>query len=235
MYRSYQVGLALVIAVARISGQTPQEPQRSIVTTGQGETQVTPDRAAIRVTVETRASTAAEAAAENARRSRATQDSLRTAGVAASQISTAGYSVSPEYRYERATGQRIVGYVAHNTIRVETKQLDHVGALIDAAMAGGANTIGDVEFSSSNSDEARRTALVSAVQQARADADAMARAAGGTLGALEQLSVTPMGMYRPVMLAKAQVAAADAAPTPIEPGELTMNMTVTATWTFVPH
>jgi uncharacterized protein YggE len=71
----------------------PPPPQ--VVATGQGEVKVTPDRATVMVTVETRGKTAAAAGAENARITRVTLDALRAQRLPNEQLSTADYSVYP--------------------------------------------------------------------------------------------------------------------------------------------
>jgi len=75
-------------------------------------------------------------------------------------------------------------------------------------------------------------ALAVAVANARADAEALARAAGGSLGALIEMT-TGEPQVRPVEMAMARVAAA-APRTPIEAGQQTVEATVTARWLFVP-
>src|SRR5678809_311476 len=69
-------------------------PQISVV--GRGEIKVSPDRATIQVSVQTRAATAATAANENATKQAAVIQALRSLGLGADQISTINYSVYPE-------------------------------------------------------------------------------------------------------------------------------------------
>ena len=72
-----------------------------------------------------------------------------------------------------------------------------------------------------------------AVERARADAEAMATAAGGRLGLLLELSsAASFGPPRPMAMAMARVAAP--APTPISEGTETNSASVTARWQFVP-
>src|SRR5687768_4612437 len=61
------IAAVAALAAAPLAAQTPQPPPPppQIVTNGEGEAQVTPDRARVHVAVETRGKTAAEAAAEN--------------------------------------------------------------------------------------------------------------------------------------------------------------------------
>jgi len=212
----------------------PAAPPAQVVAMASGETRVTPDRATLLVAVETRAPTAAKAGADNAVRLRATLDALMKLGLTREQLSTVDYSVSPDYQYD-PQGQRpprVSGYVARNTVRADVRKLDDLGRIIDAALAGGANSMGGVQFTSSRLDEARREALADAVKKARADAEAMAQAAGASLGQLVEVSSQPFQPPRPMMeMAQMRAVANDAAaPTPVNPGEFTVTATVSVRW-----
>jgi uncharacterized protein YggE len=239
IWRGWLLGIGLGIGGGRLVGaqvaQTSTAGVPSVTTTGEGEARISPDRATIFLGVQTRATTAAAAAADNARRQRAILDTLRASGLAADQISTVNYNVSPEMAYDRAGGApRVTGYTVSNTVRAEIRKLDDIGRVIDAGLAKGANQVSSLEFFASNSDDARRTALAAAVAKARADADAIARAAGGSLGALLELS-TSMPPVRPFEVAVRSAAVGQmAAPTPIEPGQQVIHAMVTARWAFVP-
>jgi uncharacterized protein YggE len=209
----------------------------TLVTSGQGEAKVTPDRATILVNVQTRGPTAVAAASENAQKTRAVLDALTKLDLPKDQLSTEGYTVYPEMRYDRDGGSpRVTGYVVTNTVRAETRRPEQAGAIIDAALAAGANVIGGLSFHASSIDEARRQAITAAVANARADAEAMARAAGGSLGPLLELStqgptIPPRPMYD---LAVARSRAMAAEPTPVNPGQQTVSVYVSARWQFNP-
>lgn len=220
-----------------VAGARARAAARPVITAGaEGQARVTPDRAIISIGVETHAATAAQAGAENARHQRAVIDTIKAMGVAAEQISTINYNVYPQQRYEPNKGDtapRIVGYTVSNTVRVEVRKLDQVGPIIDAALAKGANTISSLDFFSSNEDDARRSALAAAVQRARGDAEAMARGAGGQLGDLVELSSQFASIPRAMPTAMAFDAVARKAPTPINPGEQTITVSVTGRWRFI--
>ena len=230
-------GLAVgaLTAAQALAAQPPTTQMQSLVpqisTSANGEARVQPDRATIFFAVETRASTAARAGADNAQRQRAVLDTLRKSGLAEGQLSTTGYSVTPEMRHDGKEA-RVIGYVARNMVQAEVRRIDQVGALIDAALGAGANVVSSLRFYSSRGDEARRVALADAVAKARADADAIARAAGGSLGELVEVSTS--GPVRPFYGEEvaARASMADAT-TPIEPGEQTITVFVSARWRFV--
>jgi uncharacterized protein YggE len=212
-----------------------QPPIPQIVTSGQGESKIAPDRARIEISVQTRALTAAAAGAENARKQQAVLDALRKLGFASDQLSTVNYTLYPEMQYDKeGRTARVVGYTAMNTVRVEVRDLTLVGKAIDASLAAGANVISSLTFYASNTDEARRAALALAVSRARSDADAIAKAAGGSIGQLLEISTgeirVPIPMNK-MMMQAAGVRQADVA-TPIDPAEQTISAYVVARWAF---
>ena len=226
--------LAGVSSVAAAQAARPDSSRADIVTAGTGEAQFVPDRAAVYVGVETRATTAAAAARDNAQRQRAIIDAVVAAGVSREQISTENYSVAPNTRYDQATQRStVVGYIVSNVVRVEVRRIDQVASVLDAALAKGANQINSLDFFASNSDSARHVAIVQGVARARADAETLARAAGGSLGSLVELSTADAGP-RPMYRLDVRSAMAAAAPTPIEPGQQRVQVTVSARWRFVP-
>jgi uncharacterized protein YggE len=208
----------------------------ALVTSGQGEAKVAPDRASLLVNVQTRATTAAAAASDNATKTRAVLDALAKLGLPREQLGTEGYSVYPEMRYDNNGGSpKVTGYVVTNTVKAETHRVEQAGAMIDASLGAGANMINSLSFYASSIDVPRREAIAAAVASARADAEAMARAAGGSLGALLEMSTQgPTTPPRPMYdMAMARGKVAQAEPTPVNPGLQTVTVYVTARWQFV--
>lgn len=232
---------ALAALTSPLAAQAPTNPPPPphIVTNGEGEAPVTPDRARVHVAVETRGRTAADAASENARIQTAVLARLRALGIPNDRLMTVGYSVQPEYsrgREPNPSVPRVIGYVARNTIRADVHNMAQVGPVIDAALAAGANSLGGLDMYSSRENEARREALANAVRAARSDAEAMAAAAGGRLGPL--LEVTSGGFFRPpppyAAMGRAAAMEVQQADTPISAGEQIIRANVMARWQFIP-
>ena len=205
-------------------------------TSGQGEAKDTPDRASVLVNVQTRGTTATGAATENAQKTKAVLDALGKLGLSRDQLATEGYTVYPDMRYDKdGASPRVVAYLVTNTVRAETKRPEQAGAIVDAALVAGANMINTLSFYASSIDEARRQAIGSAVASARADAEAMARAAGGSLGILLELATGgPTIPPRPMFdMARSKMAGMQIE-TPVNPGQQTVSVFVTAKWKFEP-
>jgi uncharacterized protein YggE len=145
--------------------------------------------------------------------------------------------VAPEQRWNQQKQQsELIGYVVRNTLRVRILNLEQVGRAIDAALAKGANQVSGLEFSATNVEAARRQALAMAVEQARADADVMAKAAGGTVSALLEVSSSDMEPppVAPMRVMSMAARGAEAVETPISAGPQTLVVRVQTRWRFAP-
>ena len=142
--------------------------------------------------------------------------------------------MQPEMQYDQ-NGQRarVVGYVVSNTVRVDVRQIDRIGPVIDASLGAGANQVHGLQFYLADPGPARRAAIADAMSRARADAEALARAAGGSLGQILELSTVEPQMGPVMYRQPAMAVAKDMASTPIEVGEEVVRAIVHVRWAFV--
>ena len=230
--------LLSALMAAPLAAQSPNAPPAppTIEVSGNGEAKVTPDRALIYIGVQTKGRTAALAGQENARLATAVLEAVRAAGIAREQIGTMNYSVNPSYRYyPDGRKPELTGYDASNTVRIEVRNLELVGKVIDASLGAGANNISGINFFASQIDATKREALGAATTDARLSADVMAKAAGGTLGALVNVTSQMQEVARPMpmaMMVRARVA--DAETPVVAPTEQTVTATVIGRWQFIP-
>lgn len=234
------LGMALMIpaiALAQNPSASPSPREPEITTWGHGEVKLAPSYASVQFGVVTQSPSAIETASQNARKIAAILAALRGLGLTEQQATTSGYTLSQTYDYPKNQPQRLTGFAARNTIRAEIRQLDDVGKVIDAAIQAGATDVTSIQFLPSAADDARRTALDAAVKQARADADAMARAAGGSLGRL--ISIGAAGVAQPgtyfqsAVLTSSGGMASVPPVTPVVPGEITVVAQVLTRWEFL--
>ena len=236
------VGMALSVAasaapvMAQTATQTATQTPSQIHVSARGEVRVTPDRAQLQLSVETRGKTAALAAAENNRKQTAVLGAIKALGVPAGQITTLNYQVSPNQRYDEKERRTVIdGYVVSNTVQVITDKLDQTGLIIDAALSNGANRVAGLEFSVKDLTGPQDAALTQAVQIAKRQAEVAAKAAGGTLGELLELIVSSEN-DRPtprMAMAMAMSVASDAPPPPISEGSTAVGVSVSTRWRFV--
>lgn len=229
--RLISLSAALVVAVAlaaQATAQNPNRPWQNVVrATGEATVTALPDQAEINVGVVTQAETADRAAAENARKVDAVLAAVKGVLEPTAEVKTIGYSVSPVYVYPREGGEpRITGYQASNTVRVKTGDLGRVGSVIDAATKAGANNIQGLQFTLKDDTAVRAEALAQAARKARSQAQAIATALGVVVSGIvyaEETSAPVRPLYADVMEART----AAATKTPVEPGTIEVNATVT--------
>lgn len=197
-----------------------------IQVSGSGSVTVEPDRATVTFAMETRATTAAEAAGDNADAMTRVLEAVRGAGVEGLELATFGYSLSPEYQV-RNNNQRtreIVAYQALNNIRATVSDVDGIGRVIDSAIGAGANRVASIGFFAADTEDARREALAMAVASARAEAEVIARSLGHELGAPLEVSggaASPMPRRMEGLALSGR-----AADTPIEVGDQTVSANI---------
>ena len=235
--RLLAAGFAAFASLAMVNSagaQAAAAPLPQIAIQARGEVQVAPDRARVQVGVETQAKTAAVAAAENSKKQTAVLAAIRALGIPSSAISTLNFTVAPVQRYDEKERKVMVdGYTVSNIVQVETDKIEQTGSIIDAALTNGSNRIAGLDFLVKDPSKARDAALTLAVESARHQADVAARAAGGRIVDLLELSVNDFERPEPrqtMMVSRAM--SAEAAPTPISEGTSTVAVTVTTRWRF---
>jgi uncharacterized protein len=236
MMRFIRAGLTLALSLGAggsagaQTSSTGGPPQIEVL--GRGESRVQPDRATVTISVETQGSSAATVAAENARIQARVLDTLRALGFGEPQVTTLRFNVSPNWVWE-GDQRRNEGYIARNAVRVRVGDLQRIGPVIDAALARGATGVSNVEFASNDEEGARHRALTQAVENAREEAAVLARALGGSLGPLLDISTSPDPSYIMGRLASGY-ASNVAENTQITPSEIVVEVIVSARWRFNP-
>ena len=218
--------LAGVGAPALIRADPSDAVPGTISVTGAGSVETEPDTATTTFGVVTQGANAQDAMASNSAAMAKVIEALKRAGVASKDLQTQYVSLDPRYDNE---GRTIVGYNATNNVSAIVRRLSDVGAVIDAAIAAGANNVSGPSLSRDDHDKLYRDALEKAVADAKAKAEVMAREAGVSVGAVQSLTENPQGRGGPVPLTYAAAARA-VVTTPIEAG--TANITATVRVVF---
>lgn len=234
--------LAVLAAFSPAAAQTaaPLRPVPRLEVTGQGSIDRTPDRVVVTLSVVTNDDNASRATSENNAAYNAVVARLRALGLDASAIKTTGYNVS--YNPRPANPPPVqppyvirYGYVVTRSVSVTSDRTDQAGPIIDAAVAGGATTIGGVSFGLRDNRAAYRAALAAAVADAESQAQALAAAAHLRIVRLMTISA---GSYSPVPRSvigrMAAVAAPPPVPTIVEPSDLTVTASVSVTYEVAP-
>jgi uncharacterized protein YggE len=198
-----------------------------------GSSQINPEsgKATMELRVSVSALTAAEASRLSVEKARKVADVImgKFAGKAAVKI-TQGM-LQPEHEQQMGNqSQVMIGYQASNSISVETTGIDQVGILIDAAIGAGANRASFVNFNLRDDSKVRSEAFTNACKDAQLKANAAAQALGLRLRRV--VKITSAGDFMPQQFQQgyapmAMSSLSQSVATPIKPGELTMQATVT--------
>jgi uncharacterized protein len=182
---------------------------RTVSVQGQGEVQAEPDRAFITLGVESRKLKLEEARADVARTVDAVLKLTRDLKIDQKLVRSTRMNVQPEYNWDNNARERnLIGYFVSRQIEVELRDLDKLGQLLERATDLGVNQLGDPRLDSSKRRELEREALAKAVEDARANADTVAKAAGGKLGAARTISASSGFTPPPMPMARMKVAMA---------------------------
>jgi uncharacterized protein YggE len=213
------VAAVATVAVLQPGGAGAVDPPPTtdtVTVSGDGVVLAVPDRAEVSAGVETRAPTAKAALQANAAAMADVLDALRAGG--GTDVTTQTVSLSTSFD-DKGTPN---GFVASN-IASATVAFSKAGALIDAAVAAGANTVYGPSPSRSDADALYRQALAKAVADAGERAAVLAKAAGRELGrvtAISESGAAPVPVF-------AKAAADASTPVVSGPQETTASVSVT--------
>ncbi len=218
------VGLHDGTAAAGTTAATAPGPAAPTVTvSGTGTAKVTPDQAQVDLGVTAQAATAQQALADDSSKMQAVVAAIEGQGVAQTDLQTTGLSLTPNYTGGGpSSAPTITGFQASNNVDVTLHDTTQVGAVIDAALAAGANQVGGVSFSTSQPQAAYAAAYKAAMADAQASAQALASASGLQLGAIQSISASQGGGPMPFVAEAAPSAVA----TPVFGGQQTVSVTL---------
>ncbi|CCF85430.1 SIMPL domain-containing protein [Nitrolancea hollandica] len=204
--------------------------QRTITVSGLGRNAVTPDVAQVMLGVQSENRDLTTAQQEANQTMHAIIGTLREQGVPEERIKTINYTVSIQRDHTKPDAPITDFQVAH-VLQIKIKPIVDLGAILNAAVARGANVIHGAQFMVENPEAALRQAREQAMQEVRAKAEQLATLAGVSLGPpltiLESLNQPfPIHVMAPPAVRLAHTPSP--AVVPIQPGEseLVVNVTV---------
>jgi len=222
----------LALLLAPLAVLADSDRPRAVSVSGNGEVAAEPDLAHITLGVEARRPTMAEARAEVTKTVDRVLALTRDLRIDPKLVNATRLQVQPEYSWNDKDRQRVLlGYVVSRQVQVELRDLEQLGPLLERAVDAGVNQVNDPVLDSSKRKSLEREAMAKAVEDARLNAETLAKAAGAKLGPVRMLngasSSPPMPMYRRGPMVMADAAAAPPAET-YQPGEMKFSAMVNA-------
>jgi uncharacterized protein YggE len=213
-----------MVVVAALAAAPAQALDRLVTVTGEATVSVAPDAAVIRIGVSSIGKTAREASDANAKKMTAVLAAFRNSGIAERDVQTSRLSLQPQYDPNKAGPARLLGFQVTNQVTVKIRDIDKVAAILDNAIAAGANEMSGIEFVVSEQSKLLDQARDEAIADAKRKATLYTEAAGGKLGKV--VSITEEGASTPPR----PVAQFRAAAMPVAPGERELRAVVSVSY-----
>jgi len=180
IFKFILLGAGLILFAVTLYVYSPSRTKYARITVAaDAQTKTAPDTALITFSVVTQNKDALAAQQENAKRSEAVKAAVEAVtNNAQAEIKTSNYNLSPDYDYS-GSQTKISGYDVTNSVTISIKDLNLVGAVIDAATKAGANSVEGVKFIIGDNSPKQGDALATATAQAMAKAEAIAKSLNG--------------------------------------------------------
>jgi uncharacterized protein YggE len=226
-------------AVAQGVAQPAGAELRIVTVGGSGEVRAAPDLAIVTLGVTARRPTVEAARQEANRVTDALLATTRGLKIADAQVRSTGVNVNPEYTWNEAKRQReFAGYVVTRQLVVDLREIDKLGTLLEKSLTAGANLVQEPMLDSSQRADLERRALALAVEDARRNAEVLARGVGMAVGTARSVSGNgesqPRPMPAPPMMRAAMADAAVESPQTYQAGELVFSARADVTYDLVP-
>lgn len=217
---------------ARAQGADPTA--HTITVVGTAQQSVTPDIAHVTLGVRSHGTTAEASQKANDKASQALIAAIEAAGVKADDIQTVGYNLQPHYQPGGPdTPPKISGFDTTQSLDVTVHDITQVGAIVDAAVAAGANQVENIAYGVANPGQVEQQSYAAAIKDARARADAIASSLGVSISGVYSADVTGTSGGGPLPFGRLATAVPSAAPsTPLQPGKQTIDTQVKVVYTF---
>jgi uncharacterized protein YggE len=222
---------AAVLSACSGTFQFGQTQPRTINVNGNAQVILAPDIAYISIGVHSEAQSAKDAVANNNTQTQAVIDAIKGQGVDAKDIQTTNFSVYQQTKTGPNGENQGIIFITDNTVYVTMRDLTKIGAILDASIAAGANSIYGITFDVQNKDSALATGRDQAMADAKAQGEELAKAAGATLGDVQSISYysnSPSPIYYDNKVAAAGVGGGGSVP--ISTGQLTLMVSVSVVY-----
>jgi len=206
----------------------PTEQVRTITVSGTGIVTVPADQLTVRFLVRTNEWNVNLAREKNAELTTKVIEKIKEAGVSSEDISTVDYRISQDNSNSYPGKYTVVNYV-----QVLIRDINNSGAVIDSAVANGANGLTSFSYSAKENPNSLREARTLAVQNAQDAASLIAGASGCKIANVLDISEG----YNPSSYSKStngavRLMSMDSYSTPIEAGNVSITSTVTITYSL---
>lgn len=166
----------LDVSALRYVGLAPQTPD-TITVVGEGKVTGVPDIATISFGVLSTGPRVADVQADNSKKVNNITAKMKSLGITAADMQTTQYTINPHYDYSDNKSV-LTGYDVQQMLTLKIRDLAKISEIVGVVGELGANQVGGLTFTIDDPEVLRITARQRAISNARAKAEALAKAAG---------------------------------------------------------
>jgi uncharacterized protein YggE len=209
--------LALTSVFGFAQAPTATVQPNTVYTGADGKFETAPDTALIQFNINAQADNAKDAYAQAQKQAEQVRQIMRSNGIDPKSAEVGFYSIQPMYDWKNPKS-KVVGYRVSTSVTLKLKDFTKIGPMTQQLADAAVSDSQSVSYTLENIDEAKSKAVEDAYRRAHANAEALARVAGRTLGDLSYASVDTFENVRPMPMPAPRVMAmkAEAAPAPTE-------------------
>ena len=161
----------------------------TIVVRGQGEVEVVPDIASVTVEVSSRDNDPERAQALNVETTKKLYLELQKSGIAPSDMGSTRYYFKRDVTRNTDGAMIDNGFYAENSVQIKIHKFENTPRLIAVAVANGATSVGDVQYTLNDDKPYIDKARAEAFQDAKTEAKKIAAATNMRLGRITAISI----------------------------------------------
>lgn len=224
--------VALAVTGTPVYAADAPSGKTEIVVSGNGSVTLPPNVANVSAAVETNAANAGDAVSRNNAIYERIVAALEKTGIARSDVTLSYYNMNynpkPHVLPPQPDGERY-GYTVSRGFNVKVREIGNAGRVADACTGAGATAINGVSFGLADSSAARADATRKAVEDARANAEALAAAAHLHVAGIKSIELGGGGVFPPRPEPMMKMAAANV-PTQFDQSNVSVSVSVTVTF-----
>jgi len=185
--------------------------QNTLFAGADGKFDAEPDTALIQFNISAQEETSRAAYDRASKSAEQVRQILRSNGIDPKMAEIGFFSLEPVYDYKTAK-RKLVGYRVNTNVSLKLKDFAKIASILQQLADADISSNQNLSYTLENIDSAKTKAIENAFERARQYAQAVARAAGRTLGELSYASVDTFENVRPMPMMMAKTMSMQAGP-----------------------
>lgn len=189
--------LLMVLVVSAQEHPAVSAQANTVYTGADGKFEAAPDTAVLSLNIAGQADTARAAYDAAAKQAEQARQILRNNGIDPKEAQVGYYSTQPMFDY-KSSKRKVIGYRVTTSVTLKLKDFAKIGPITQQLADSDVGESQSLTYTLEKMDDAKSKAVEDAYHRARANADALARVAGRSVGELSYASVDTFENIRPI-------------------------------------